>query len=503
MHVLHRIEEIRNLERRSRAGLAPGALMQRAGQAAARMIDALLQAPPAGVAGPPDTPVIVLCGPGDNGGDGFACALELAALGHTCHCWAPLPSASTDARAARARWEAAGGTVLADLPVDAPLRLVVDALLGIGAARPLGEPLLAGLRWARERRLPILALDVPSGLDADTGEWVGGVPGALARWTVTFIGDKPGLHLRAGLESAGAVRVAGLDPGVHRPDDAIRGSINGPDHFADHCRRRALDVNKGSFGAVTVVGGAPGMVGAALLAGRAALRLGAGKVHVDLVGAPGLAWDPAQPELMLRPGATAGSGDVLLVGCGLGTDEGARRHVQAALAHPGPVVFDADALNGIAQDAGLRPALAARRAASVVTPHPGEAARLLGKDAAAVQRDRVGSALALAQDLQAIVVLKGAGTVIAQPDGRYCINDTGGPALASAGTGDVLAGMLAALLAQGGTAAAAACAAVWLHGRGADLAGIDIGLVASDLPALAARALAQLRAAGAPAVDAA
>ncbi len=488
MQVLYRLEEIRALERRARAHLAPGTLMRRAGEAAARIVDDRLRD-----AGHPGGSVLLLCGPGDNGGDGFATALELAALGYACRCWAPLASGSADALAARTRWQAAGGALLAQLPGTEPPHLVVDALLGIGATRGLDGPLLAALRWTQEHRLPLVALDVPSGLDADTGMWMGGIAGAAALDTVTFIGDKPGLHLREGLVAAGRIHVAPLDPGVHAAADPVAGRLNGPDCFAALCGPRPRDANKGSFGTVSVVGGARGMVGAALLAGRAALRLGAGKVFVDVLGAPDLAWDPAQPELMLRAGRIASAGDVLLAGCGMGTDAAAHAVLRAALVHTGPVVLDADALNGLAADAGLRAALPAGHGVRVLTPHPGEAARLLGVTTDTVQRDRVACARRLAADGRCVAVLKGAGTVIADPAGDYVINGTGGPALASAGTGDVLAGMLAALLAQGADALTAACGAVWLHGRAADLHGGDIGLVASDLPVLAARALAQLR----------
>jgi hydroxyethylthiazole kinase-like uncharacterized protein yjeF len=241
------------------------------------------------------------------------------------------------------------------------------------------------------------------------------------------------------------------------------------------------------------------MVGAALLAGRAALRLGAGKVFVDCLGAPELRVDPLAPELMLQPGRMPAPGEVLVAGCGMGAAPAAQARLIQWIAHDGPALFDADALNALAEDAQLRARLRARVQATVLTPHPGEAARLLQTDAASVQRDRVASALRLAAQLGAIVVLKGAGTVIAAPSGAYVINPTGGPALASAGTGDVLAGMTGALIAQCADPLMAVRAAVWLHGRAADLHGSDVGLTASEVAPLAARAWELARSQFAPA----
>jgi hydroxyethylthiazole kinase-like uncharacterized protein yjeF len=495
MTLLYRIAEIRAREALGRAHLPAGTLMKRAGTGAADWIHRWSQ----GRAGT-SASVLVLCGSGDNGGDGFVCAEALARQGHRCLCWAPRPSGTHDAQAARARWTQAGGTCVELLPVDGDFDLAIDSLLGIGAQRPLEEPFLGALRWVQERGLPLVAMDVPSGLDADTGAWIGGVAGAPARHTLTFLGDKPGLHTLDGIEAAGAVEVLGLGLEELGVAAAASGQLNGPEHFAAFLRPRPINCNKGDFGTLAVVGGARGMVGAALLAARAALRLGAGKVVVDCVGAPELRVDPMQPELMFRSEPEFPEIDAAVAGCGLGTDAGARSRLERVLAGPARLVLDADALNCVAQDADLRSRLRARgadgKAATVLTPHPGEAARLLGSTTAAIQQDRVDSALALARQLGAIVVLKGAGSVIAEPTGRYTINGTGSPALASAGTGDVLAGMIGALLAQrdaGADATGAVRAAVWLHGRAADAFGADVGLTASEIAPLAARALSDLR----------
>jgi hydroxyethylthiazole kinase-like uncharacterized protein yjeF len=249
------------------------------------------------------------------------------------------------------------------------------------------------------------------------------------------------------------------------------GWLNTQEHFATVAAPRRRDTHKGSFGDVAVVGGGVGMVGAPLLAARAALRLGAGRVYVDSIGAPQLRLDPAQPELMFRPLASLHSADAWVVGCGLGTDQPARNALANFLDRDGAVVFDADALHLMSADSDLRARCVAAGATRVLTPHPLEAARLLGTDAPAVQADRIAAVRQLAQRFAALVVLKGAGSVIA----------------------DVLAGMIGALLAQHYDPLQAVLAAVWLHGAAADRFGADVGLVAGDLPALAATVLAEER----------
>jgi hydroxyethylthiazole kinase-like uncharacterized protein yjeF len=501
MEVLYRTAELRALEARAQADLPTGTLMQRAGEAAAGAIDRawphrFLRSDPGGGTATrgKKASILVLCGPGNNGGDGFATAIALQRRGHACLCWAPLASATDEATAVRQQWAHFGGKTVADAPEAGSFDLAVDAILGIGGSRPLAGTLLAALRWVEQHGVPMAALDLPSGIDADTGEWLGGIAGSPSVLTVSFLGDKTGLHLRDALEARGDLHIDRL--GVDRdPRDPLpAGRLNGPGGFRPLLLRRAPDVNKGSYGTVAVAGGASGMVGAALLAGRAALRMGAGKVFVDCLGAPALAVDPMQPELMLQSGRTPGRGEVLVAGCGMGREPAATARLPAWIAHEGPVVFDADALNAVAGDAALRSAIRARGRVTVLTPHPGEAARLLQTDTASVQRDRVASALRLAEALQAIVVLKGAGTVVADPSGAFAINTSGGPALATAGTGDVLAGIAGALLAQFDDALAAVRAAVWLHGRAAELHGSDVGLCAADVAPLAARAWEQARA---------
>jgi len=481
---LFTVAELRAIEQGAQAGLPADELMSRAGRGAGRRIDAL--------AGDRRASVCVVAGPGNNGGDGFVVAAELAARGHEVLCvlFGARQPGPTDARAAFQRWRDGGGAVLATLP-ERRFDIVVDALFGIGLARPLQGEFLDGARWINEHAERVVALDVPSGLDSDRGAWVGDVEGVRADLTVTFLGDKPGLHTGAGIDAAGDVQVDPL--GLEAGSSAV--SLTAPDDFPDIARPRRRDTHKGSFGNVLVVGGGAGMVGAPLLAARAALRLGAGRVYVDCIGAPELRVDPVQPELMFRPHASVTDPECAVVGCGLGVDGAARSAFAWSLVRPRALVIDADALNLLAAEQTLRAALRERTAPSVVTPHPLEAARLLETSAHDVQRDRLDAARALAGDLRAIVVLKGAGTVIAAPDGRTAINPTGSAALATAGTGDALAGMLGALLAQGFDAWQSVVAAVWLHGAAVRGAG-DFGIVAGDLAPRAAEALRGLREGG-------
>jgi len=485
MSLLYRAAELRHIEQAASRDLAPGTLMERAGHAAARWLHQWLNSPGASF--------LVLCGPGNNGGDGFVCARVLRELGHHCTCWAPADSGSRDAAAARSAWIDAGGAIDAVLPKERRFDVIVDAMFGIGLARALAEPYLGAARWAAHCGARLVALDVPSGLDSDTGAWVGGVEGIAAHFTVTFLGDKPGLHMGDGCDAAGPVHTDTLGVG----EWPAQGRLNSPEYFAPLLRPRAQNSHKGTFGSLAVIGGAAGMLGAPLLAARAALRLGAGRVYLSCIGQADFSLDPACPELMIRPFDALPQTQAVVIGCGLGTSPEALRVLQHVLALPCLLVLDADALNLVSGQPTLKRSLAERSAAKILTPHPLEAARLRrGSDAAKPDADRIEAAVELARAFRATVVLKGAGSVIVDAGGdtpSYYINPTGGPALATAGTGDVLSGMIGAHIAQGHGALAATLGAVWLHGRAAQLHGADLGLLASEVPLLAARALARLR----------
>jgi hydroxyethylthiazole kinase-like uncharacterized protein yjeF len=331
-------------------------------------------------------------------------------------------------------------------------------------------------------------------LNADTG--VAYAPAIRADATATFIALKPGLLTADGVDHCGAISVHRLDLDAQSQTAGRRldwPSLAGA--LPEALLRARRNVHKGTFGTLGIVGGNDGLVGAAILAGRAAVHLGAGKVWVGLAASERPAVDWVQPELMLRQArdVLASKPDALLVGPGLGTDAKARELLASALALDCPMAVDADALNLIAGDSALAAALAKRSAPTAMTPHPAEAARLAGTTSAAVQSDRVQTALDLSKRFKASVVLKGAGSVIAHPDGGWAINASGNAALASGGTGDVLAGMLAALIVESVQANRALELAVCLHGAAADALvaeGIGpVGVTASELVPVARRLL--------------
>jgi ADP-dependent NAD(P)H-hydrate dehydratase / NAD(P)H-hydrate epimerase len=501
---LYTVAELRALETQAAAALPPHTLMARAGAAAARFLMERIAHD-----GSVDSvhPVLLIAGPGNNGGDALVVAAELQHAGVAVEVCMPVEVKPDDARWALDEARAAGVKITSAPPASFEgYGWVVDGMFGIGLARPL-EGVFAELAQrlaARASSTPadaaqslhvsspamaataapasspaahgrVLALDVPSGLDSDTGNVVDGGAAVRATCTVTFIGAKPGLFMGAGRDLAGAVSVAPLEldttgSGSH----PAAAQLNAPALFAAHLPPRDFATHKGTFGSLAVVGGDTGMCGAPILAARAALYAGAGKVHVALLGEGGPAYDPPHPELMLHAIDTLplDNMDALSIGCGMGHRERATRVLHDVLPLDLPKLFDADALNLFARDASLAAALEARGARdndpAILTPHPLEAARLLGIDAPAVQRDRLAAARALTRRFASVVVLKGTGTVIAAPDGRVAINPTGNAALATGGTGDVLGGIIGALLAQGLPRYEAALAGVYLHGLAAD-----------------------------------
>ena len=495
MTPLYTVAEIRAIERAAAQRLPAGALMQRAGQAGANEALDLL----------PFTigraKVLVLAGPGNNGGDALETAAHLAHAGaqvtvlHIAPTGTPAAERSEALRRAHcspARFAAIASA--ADAPAivaSAEWTLAIDGLFGIGLARPITGHLAALVSALNRLACPIVALDVPSGLDADTGAIVAAAAGesgtgiaVRATHTVTFIGDKPGLHTAEGRDHAGIVIASSLE--IERElFPQAQATLNNVALFAHCARRRRHSSHKGSNGSVAVVGGARGMAGAPILAARAALCSGAGRVYACFMGDPP-AFDAAQPELMCRSAQEFDfDSAVLVLGPGMGGSAAGAEMLASALHSRSPAVLDADALNLLAASAALRAQLAARDAPCILTPHPLEAARLLGTGAGAVQADRPAAARALAAALHATVVLKGSGTVIAARNGAIVVNTTGNPALATAGTGDVLSGLCGSLLAQGWPEWEAALAGVWLHGMAADVLVTEgagpIGLTAGEL----------------------
>ncbi|MFB9125260.1 NAD(P)H-hydrate dehydratase [Paraburkholderia dipogonis] len=471
------LTDLRIAESQARAALPQHTLMSRAGKSAASLLREQITR---------DTSfeksrqkVWLIAGPGNNGGDALILATELHQAGIAVELCMPVEVKPEDARWALETARAAGVAITGAPPASLDgYRWLVDGMFGIGLTRPLEGVFAAVARQlsqrakARPRKGGVLALDVPSGLDSDTGTVVGNGDGAVvhATHTVTFIGAKPGLFTAQGRDLAGAVTVAPI--GVDTSGRAAV-QLNAPELFGAFLPPRDFATNKGSFGSLAVVGGDTGMCGAPILASRAALYTGAGKVHVALLGEGAPPYDPPHPELMLHAidDLPLDQMDALAVGCGMGHRERATRVMHDVLQLDVPKLFDADALNLISKDAALAAEVTARGVQGdpcVLTPHPLEAARLLGTDAPGVQRDRLSAARSLAARYAAVVVLKGTGTVIAAPDGRLAINPTGNAALATGGTGDVLGGIIGALLAQHLPRYEAALAGVYLHGLAAD-----------------------------------
>jgi hydroxyethylthiazole kinase-like uncharacterized protein yjeF len=425
--------------------------------------------------------IAIFCGSGNNGGDGFLLGVlareaglmvDMIELGSDPH---------GDAALAREEWRRTGGEIRAwhaglELP-DA--QVLVDALFGIGLNRAIEGTAAELVTWINHDGRPVLAIDVPSGLDADSGTCAGVAISAAV--TVTFIAAKRGLHSGHAADHVGTIELAGL--GV--PDRVFAATPADASLLsAATLPRRSRYTNKGDNGHVLVIGGDHGMAGAIRLAGESALRTGAGLVSIATRTDHVTALNAGRPELMAHGvdgpqalHALLERASVLAVGPGLG--HGAWGHALwlTALDSRQPLVLDADGLNLLAREP--------RRFdfPVVLTPHPGEAARLLQRSIPDIEKDRFAAVREIARRYRAVVVLKGSGSLVADPDGRLDVCPWGNPGMASGGMGDLLTGVIAALLGQGGTAWQAACMGVGLHARAGDLAAAagERGLIASDL----------------------
>jgi NAD(P)H-hydrate epimerase len=475
-------EQMRRVDQAAVASGVPGVeLMEAAGAAVARRVAERWSR----------RPVLVLCGPGNNGGDGFVAARLLADAGWPVRVGllGGISRLEGDAAHHAAKW--GGMTVDADPSLLESAGLVVDALFGSGLSRPLDG--LAGdlVRALDASGIPVCAVDVPSGLSADTGEVLGAA--AAADETVTFCRRKPGHLLAPGRQLCGVLTVA--DIGIPEAAlDAVSPRVfrNAPGQWLDHYPWCRTDTHKYRRGHVLVLGGAV-QTGAARLAAMAAARAGAGLVTV---AAPDAAWPiyaGALTSVMALPfQGTAGfralladeRRNVVILGPGAGVSPETRQYARMALDTGRGVVLDADAITIFAGDAGELSA--AVRGPCVLTPHEGEFARLFSLDGDKLTRARLA-----ARQSGAVVVLKGSDTVVAAPDGRAVINDNAPPELATGGSGDVLSGLIGGLMAQGMAPFPAAAAAVWLHGEAAH--GFGPGLIAEDLPAALPAVLRRLR----------
>ncbi len=489
---LHDTASSRCREAQAARALPPHTLMQRAGVAVARM--ALALAPHAGR-------IWILAGPGNNGGDGLEAAALLCRAGQRVSV-SLVASASmpADAAASLVRAREAGVRIDSTTSPPEPLRaddLAIDALFGLGLARTPQGPAALGIASLNAGAAPVLAVDLPSGLEADHGRAFD--PCVVARWSLALLTLKPGLFTAAGRDHAGDIWFddLGVRADSNTDIDATAATLVAAQPVRWPPRRHAS--HKGRHGDAWIVGGAPGMAGAAVLAARAASAAGAGRVLLVSLDPAAARLDLLLPELMYRPASVLHERDVALetstvvVGCGGG---GAVRELLPMLiARSGRLLLDADALNAVAADPSLAQGVASRASRSrttVLTPHPLEAARLLGIDSPAVQADRRGAAQALADRLSAAVVLKGSGSIVASPGRRPRINASGNAALATAGTGDVLAGWIAGLWAQGLDAADAATLGVYTHGLAADVALANEGPAIGPLEA--SRLIERLRA---------
>lgn len=492
--------DVAGMARADQAAIAAGTpgilLMERAGQAVADAVARRVR---------PGASVLVLCGPGNNGGDGFVAARLLAGRGLrvTLALSGERSRLAGDAAAMAQRWTGAIEPVT-DLRPD-QYDLIVDALFGAGLSRPLEGEVAALVAAVNASGQPVVAVDVPSGLSGDTGASQGEV--VRAAQTVTFFRLKPGHLLQPGRVLCGTVTLAdiGIAPELvftaAQPPTTFR---NAPALWREAWPQQTVETNKYKRGSVLVVAGGLAGVGAPRLGARAALRIGAGLATIACQPEALAAHAARGPDaLMQRAVADPQTLDRLLaelrlsaalIGPALGLDASAGEAVMAVLRAGAPAVFDADALTLLAPRIGMLSRLAARRGgACVLTPHEGEFQRLFGSiPEIADTPSKLERARRAAHHAGAVIVLKGPDTVIASPDGRAAINTTGSPALATAGSGDVLGGLIAGLLAQGMPAFEAACAAVWLHGRAGEEAGM--GLIADDLPEAVMRLLGEIAA---------
>ncbi len=471
-HALYSVEETRVIERLAQTTLPPHTLMQRAGMAVAQLTMAIA---------PHSRRIWIACGPGNNGGDGLEASIHLARWGKSVVVtWLGSPETAPPDAAASCECAREAGVHFADEP-PSDFDCCIDALLGVGGSRAPQGRMADWIEHINNSSAIVLAVDIPTGLLADSGavmqHWI------KADHTLSLLTLKPGLFTAHGRDSSGTVW---LDDLASTPFGGVDNEVIAPVAWlagapADIPRLHAS--HKGSYGDVAVIGGAPGMTGAALLAASAALHAGAGRVFVGLLQHNTPALDTQQPELMFR---SIESLDFRLMTVVAGCGGGNAMHEPLAriVASSARLVMDADAINSLASDTQLQTLLcqrATRQLSTVLTPHPLEAARLMDSSAQHVQSNRLQVAEQLSQRFKCTVVLKGSGTIIASPGQPPAINPTGNARLATAGTGDVLAGMIGARLAAQRSTFLAACDAVYWHGLRADRWPAQIPLTAGAL----------------------
>ena len=472
---LYNVEQTQAIEQEAAQSLPSFTLMHRAGLATAQLAMAIA---------PHAQKIWIACGPGNNGGDGLEAAAHLHTWGkHTVVSWlGDMGNASANTQQACMNAKNAG-VAFSNTP-PAQFDLAVDALLGMGAHREPDGDMAQWLNTMQQRDVDVLCVDTPSGLLADTGQWLG--PRTVhsnKRHTLSLLTLKPGLFTADGRDAAGQVwfNNLGVVP-TNTPQAWLQYAGPTPPPLA-------FNSHKGSYGDVSVLGGAQGMTGAAVLSALGALHGHAGRVFVGLLDQVAQqAAAAANPSLMFRALQSL-PWETSVVVCGCGGGELIQNHLPKVLSSAAKLVLDADALNAIACDTSLQTLLkkrAHRQRITVLTPHPLEAARLLSTTSHHIQADRLRAAQQLADMFQAIVVLKGAGSVVTSPTHRPVINGSGNARLATAGTGDVLSGLIGAYLARSAIAFDATCHAVFVHGHVADTwpcAGpaLDAGMLAAHV----------------------
>ena len=455
---LYNVAQTRCIELEAQAALPAYTLMQRAGLATAQLALAIA---------PHVQKIWIACGPGNNGGDGLEAAVHLQAWGkHPIVTWLGTDGhCPADAQQAWQRAKAAGVMFAQHIPTQ--FDLAIDAVLGIGAQRSPEGVMAQWLEALQTTAAPVLCVDMPTGLSADTGKWsetITANPTNSQRHTLSLLTLKPGLFTADGRDASGQVWFNDLCVETTQPCTAwLQQHITAPNN-------RPHNTHKGSFGDVSVIGGAPGMSGAAALAAIAALHGGAGRVFAGVMDASSRqAISAAHPSLMVRtPEDLTLHTSTVVCGCGGGDD--IHTLLPKVLSSSQQLVLDADTLNAVARDTSLQTLLekrSVRGKPTVLTPHPLEAARLLNCTAKVVQHNRLLAAKQLTDKFQCVVVLKGSGSIIASPHHTPVINSSGNALLATAGTGDVLAGLVGAYMARHEDVFEATCQAVFAHGHAA------------------------------------
>ena len=478
---LYSAEQVRELDRRAMEGLAVSGyeLMQRAANAAYTAALSLLNHKPG-------RRLLVVCGAGNNGGDGYVLARIARLAGHQVRLVPLVPEErlTGEAQTAAQHWREVYGPTTGIEDVDfADVDLIIDAILGTGLQREVAGDYLRVIEQINSAGCSVLSLDIPSGLSADTGMPLG--VAVKADLTISFVGLKQGLFTGLAADYCGRIEYADLSA-----PEAAFAAVNSRVHLLQPSivsrvlPKRARCAHKGRFGHILVVGGDQGMAGAVCMAGRAALRCGAGLVTLATHPAHAALAGISQPELMShgveKPGRLAPlleKATLVAIGPGLGTSKWAQGLFARVMDSNLPLVVDADALNLLAENPGTR-------GNWVLTPHPGEAARLLNCTTADVQADRYAAVTELARRYRAVTVLKGAGSLIAAPDHELTyVCNRGHPGMASAGMGDVLTGVIAGVMAQCNNIVDAATTGVWLHAAAAEQAAVtgERGITATDL----------------------